>query len=183
MKKCSKCGIPKPYSQFYKDPRTKKDGLYGHCKKCHNLFSVGWMKKHPTRVRELSSKWQKQNSEKVSAKLKRYRLDPTNRVKTRGWNKNYKSRNKEKINAINAARRASQFKATPTWLTAEMKRDIEFFYSIRSSMAKPSYWNVDHYYPLQGEESTGLHVPWNLRLFPAKKNVAKSNTLPEPLPV
>ena len=34
-KTCSKCIVEKDLSEFYKD-RSRKDGLYSRCKKCHN---------------------------------------------------------------------------------------------------------------------------------------------------
>ena len=37
MKKCSKCGVEKDESEFYKD-RGKKDGLNSRCKECQNQY-------------------------------------------------------------------------------------------------------------------------------------------------
>lgn len=33
-KVCSRCGVLKSFSEYYKDKRSK-DGLYSHCKECH----------------------------------------------------------------------------------------------------------------------------------------------------
>lgn len=76
-------------------------------------------------------------------------------------------------------RRARKLLATPKWLTSEMKRDIVFFYRIRSEMVSPKLWQVDHIWPLKGKLSNGLHVPWNLRLIPATINRKKWNKEPQ----
>ena len=36
-------------------------------------------------------------------------------------------------------------------------------------------FHVDHFYPLQGEKVSGLHVPANLRIITAAENIRKSN--------
>ena len=173
-KACNKCGIEKSHSDFYKDPRTKRDGLYGKCKSCHNKVSYLWQKKNKETEWERKRLWSKANPKKVNLKLKRYRSTEEGRSKTRQWNKNYKSTNRPKINAVNASRRAGLKTATPPWLTKEMKLDIEFFYEIASSL--PNH-HVDHIHPLNGDNFSGLHVPWNLQVLPAVENIKKTNKL------
>jgi hypothetical protein len=182
MKICTKCKLTKEPEEFYKDSRAR-DGRYSKCRKCHNFVSVNWQKRRPEEVKLKSRTWSRNNKNKTRARSTRYRSNPEIRVKQRLWNSKSKKTNTNVVNAINASRRAKQFKATPPWTTPDMKKDIQFFYTIRSEMNNPKDWNIDHYYPLDGENCTGLHVAWNLRLLPAKANVSKSNSLPEPLPV
>ncbi len=181
MKFCNQCETEKPFSEFYKDSRTKSDGLYGHCKKCHNRASTTWQKKNPEPGRIRARKWHLDNPGKKLERTRIYRLDPEFRKRENQWNANYKLNNKDKVNSVNAGRRASKQQATPSWLTLEMQRDIDFLYTIRGEMKEPKNWHVDHYYPLNGVNAKGLHVPWNLRLYPASDNVKKKNKLPEPL--
>lgn len=60
--------------------------------------------------------------------------------------------------------------ATPPWLTDEQKSQIDDFYKFC-----PSGYHVDHIMPLNGENSCGLHVPWNLQYLPALENIKKGN--------
>jgi hypothetical protein len=46
MKKCTKCGIQKPLSEFY-NQKLGKNGKRANCKKCANLFNnTNWEKYH-----------------------------------------------------------------------------------------------------------------------------------------
>lgn len=42
MKKCIKCGIMKPLTEYYKNKRNKKDGTRHDCKTCHRIINKEW---------------------------------------------------------------------------------------------------------------------------------------------
>jgi hypothetical protein len=46
MKKCTKCGVEKPLSEFYKQKITI-DGFAYHCKPCKNSIITRWKKDNP----------------------------------------------------------------------------------------------------------------------------------------
>jgi hypothetical protein len=91
------------------------------------------------------------------------------------WSKS----NQDKRNAHEAKRRASKLKATPNWLTKEQLLEIEEFYTLCKELQWLSDPNdplqVDHIMPLQGKNSCGLHVPWNLQILPRSLNIKKHN--------
>jgi len=66
----------------------------------------------------------------------------------------------------------------PAWLTEDdhwmMKQAYELA-ELRTKMFGFA-WHVDHIIPLQGENVSGLHTPFNLQVIPWSDNVRKSNT-------
>lgn len=96
---------------------------------------------------------------------------------TSRWVARNKTAYRKKQNTFNAARKAYQRQATPSWLSAEHKKQTAFFYSERDRLTKETgiRMQVDHIIPLRGKNVSGLHVPWNLQVLPAKDNNRKSN--------
>lgn len=86
-----------------------------------------------------------------------------------GWAR----KNKGKRVAIIAARRMQIKKATPPWLTDEQKARIREFYL--EAARREGEWHVDHIYPINGKNSCGLHVPWNLQILSGDDNRRKGN--------
>jgi hypothetical protein len=90
---------------------------------------------------------------------------------------NWAKRNKGKVNAKSMKRFSSKILRTPPWLTTKQLLEIQDFY-IRAKIAEDftgEKWHVDHIIPLRGKTVSGLHVPWNLQLLPALKNISKGN--------
>jgi hypothetical protein len=52
VKTCSKCGLSKPYSEFYRDLHHR-DGLSSACRLCMRAQAVAWQKTHPEKAREM----------------------------------------------------------------------------------------------------------------------------------
>jgi hypothetical protein len=89
----------------------------------------------------------------------------------------YMRKNPALGNAKSASRRAAKLQRTPQWLTAEHKADIRRIYRAAADLtaATGESYHVDHIVPLQGENVSGLHVPWNLQVLRAIDNLKKSN--------
>lgn len=126
------------------------------------LYQKEWNKINSDRIKAKASAWAKENLDKVKAHKRKYAEN-----------------NRDKVNAATAKRRAAKLQATPPWLTKEQFDEIKNYYSL----AKELQWlseetlEVDHIIPLQGENVSGLHVPWNLQVLPRSLNISKSNKL------
>jgi len=85
----------------------------------------------------------------------------------------------EKVRARNMKRYARKVHATPAWAD---QRKIETIYAIADFLTRRTgvLHQVDHYYPIMGKTSCGLHTEANLRVIPAKANQAKGNREPTP---
>jgi len=84
--------------------------------------------------------------------------------------------------ATAAKRRAAKLLRTPRWLSTDDLRTIKNLYKLAAEQTAKTgvKWHVDHIIPLQGQGVSGLHVPWNLQLLPAAKNIAKHNRYEAP---
>ena len=161
MKHCPECKTDKPLGMFSKNS-SRHEGLQGQCKECRSARrKADYIRKRDSEV-ATNSKWRKSNPEKVKAIAKKHRQSPHGAVA---------------CNTRNAVRRAAKLNATPTWLTEEQHEQIKLLYAHAKEceMLTGDKYHVDHIVPLQGENVSGLHVPWNLQVLPADINIAKSN--------
>jgi len=67
MKKCSKCGIEKPLTEFYKDNRNK-DGHRGHCKSCVKKYRA----ENPEKFAKRDAEYRAKNPEKIAKRKAKY---------------------------------------------------------------------------------------------------------------
>jgi hypothetical protein len=78
-----------------------------------------------------------------------------------------------------AKHRAAKGSGCPPWVD---QAAIAVFYEIAKRITRCTgvKFEVDHIMPLQGKDSCGLHVPWNLRVTTAYINRSKGNRVQEP---
>lgn len=100
-----------------------------------------------------------------------------NKAHVLNYGKNHRKNNPIQYRAHKAKRRAFKLLRTPNWLTKDQIKEIEDYYTIASmfKMYTGEMYHVDHIVPLQGKKVSGLHVPWNLQVLPAKENIKKQN--------
>jgi len=64
MKVCTKCGIEKELSEFYKSPDCLL-GVLPQCKTCKNKQSLKYQKLNKSKINKQRKKWYKSNSNKI----------------------------------------------------------------------------------------------------------------------
>ena len=200
MKQCTKCKKDKDLSEFYKDKHTK-DKLSYNCKICCKIKSELYTKSNKQRVAEYQASYRKDNLEELKHYLSVYTVDyyKKNKEKVDSYQAQYRNENKEKVaariaswgksnpgkrNAITAKYRAKKLQATPKWLTEEQLIKIQNIYIEAARFTKETgiSYHVDHITPLQGENVSGLHVPWNLQILQGigpNGNLSKGNKVLE----
>lgn len=173
---CSKCGLEKSIAEFSKK-RGNRDGLRSECKVCQSKVSKKWREENLTRVKERQRKYREDNPGKEKARYKRYKAANIEKIKEK--DRRYRKANLDKRAAVEAKRRATKLNATPPWLNAKHFKEIEAFYTEARRLTKETgvEYHVDHVMPLNGSDSCGLHVPWNLQLLTAEENLKKGTKI------
>lgn len=157
-----------------------------------------WNRANPDRVATMNRK-QRENNPNVRdydrrRSKKRYWADPEKAkkaaraatVKKKDYYKAYVAQwqkdNSAKVRARKRRYDASKLCSTPPWITAIYLAQIQEFYDIAVAIETQTGipHHVDHIHALQGVNFRGLHVPWNLQVLPAKKNLEKNRRAPLP---
>lgn len=89
LKRCSKCGIVKDKSNFYKDKRVAS-GLWAKCIACHKVWEHAYRAANPDKIRLLRRRAYQKFREQRKADAKIYRAKYPDRVKAVNRNKRFK---------------------------------------------------------------------------------------------
>ena len=191
MKLCVTCKAQKPLSEFYKR-KDSPDGYRNDCKDCRKLASSTnhyadheagkerLRKSHAKRLAQnpnFYAEWYAKNREKDLEKSKlAYQANVEKRKEyQRLWSKT----NRGTANALGRKYKLKKANATPKWLSESQLLHIKCKYQLAAmlNIHGVEAWHVDHIVPIRGKDVCGLHVPWNLRVIPAKDNMTKGNRI------
>jgi hypothetical protein len=182
---CSKCHESKDESLFYVRKDTGR--LRKECKTCFNAKTLAWQANNRDKVRGYVRKSCKKaydaNPAKFKEKSKEKRANNPQKAREivkKSYMKTYYSRHAQeraRLNNLSASRRT----ATPNWLSAIEKAMIQEFYDVAQAKTVQTgiKHHVDHIMPINGANSCGLHVPWNMQILTASENCGKKNKVVE----
>jgi len=163
MKVCARCKVKKPLTAYSPDTRTRL-GVQSRCKVCIAEAACIRRAANPEPHRESVRRAVKKHYDKKLQRNREYRAK--NADKVAAWKAQDRQRNKARIGADNAMRRA-KMRQTP--LTPE----VLSFYALRDfyrAMSLGEDFHVDHIIPIG---KGGLHVAQNLQVIPAIDNLRK----------
>lgn len=170
----------KPIDQFG-NLSSAKDGLKYRCKECVKLDKREYRKRNANKVKQQIREWSKNNPDKSRdgnrKRFKKWYSENKNIHRERC--DNWFNQNVGKRSQYCANRRVKLLNATIP-LTDDQRKQILLIYEEckRISMETGVQHHVDHIFPLNGGNCSGLHVPWNLQIIPAQENLRKSNKVP-----
>ena len=171
MKTCTLCGVEKPASDFELQRRQ--------CLCCRKnrmkVTRAEYYAKNREQALAAAQQWRQENQDrKKAARKAEYERSA---LAAREAARKYRQDNPAKVNAWSRKHQLAKRKRTPSWLSPDDHWLIEQAYELAQLRTKVFgfEWQVDHKLPLQGRLVSGLHVPHNLQVIPAKINRSKSN--------
>ena len=174
MKVCTVCKKTKPLDNF-SPSKNGPHGRHTYCKPCFSAYVAARRVADPTIEQE---QYKKHRLKNIAASTLRKQLNPEAhressrrfREKNPEYGREWFAQNKELRRAYNRVRKKRIRQATPPWV--DLKAIRQFYLDC------PSGCHVDHIWPLNGKNSSGLHVLWNLQYLTIKDNLTKSNREP-----
>ena len=184
MKKCTKCKVEKPLTEFHKD-KNRKDGFMSGCKSCKLIYSS----KHRDKINLYAKKYYKENREEHLKRNKEWYWG--NKEYKMEYQKKYKKQRRStdikykiKVNTISRISKAIK-KYSLTKKSSSIKElgcaIKEYFAYLEQQFTDNmswdnygTYWEIDHIYPLS--KGGSFHYT-NTQPLTIEENRRKSNRL------
>jgi len=164
MKKCSKCKIEKPYSEFSKH-KKKKDGYQPFCKSCNKEYKKQYQKDNAERYKEYYKEYRRQK--RKTDPLHKLKDNLRTRTSMAFKNKSYSKTSK------------TQEMLGVDWEVA--KAHIERQFTKGMNWDNQGEWHIDHIIPLSSantkEEMIKLCHYSNLQPLWAEDNLRKKDNI------
>lgn len=188
---CKSC--KKEYEDEYR--KNNKDAIKVRAKIQRDKnpdYLRGWIEENKEQFAKIQKKSKDKNRQRIRKENLEYYYENRDRqleiakkrrdgnpLKEKAKGRKFRQENRGAINAKGARRRAKKYQATPKNLTTEDLLLIKDFYIEAARLTKETgiKYDVDHILPIQGENVTGLHVPWNLQILPRTLNIRKGNRI------
>jgi len=171
--KCNTCFKKKSIQEYYLKSNGK---ITDHrCKYCTSKYKKEYRSDNYDRVRNQEDVWKHDNKEAIKQSQDKYREN--NKEVCNKRNRDYYKKNIHTQRARIAAKRVLRLDRYKFKLSKTDESKIKSIYKMCNNISKKTGvpHHVDHIVPLLGELVSGLHVPWNLQVIPAKDNLTKGN--------
>lgn len=187
---CVSCGEAKPETTeyFYAHPGSL-GGLKRRCKACIKQYRQDnkerdqakireWHAANRDRVQEYRREYYQSNAELVKARARAWTAahvdDPAAVARRRAYQQKRLAEHPELNRAKEDKRRFAMADRTVctdmpmAWFVREAKE-----LAVQRARLCGGRWEIDHVLPLQGELVSGLHIPENMQVVPARFNARK----------
>lgn len=179
-KKCGKCGVLKDVGEFYFHNKVKGT-LQSQCKACSRLASKQWADDNKDKTKawrdgnkDRTAAWRAANADRLKEAHRRAYAEKV--LKEKGRLPKSSAYGYTAYSFSSAVfERNRHLEKLFHGLHESARQACESIYHIRKRMGRETgqKFHVDHIVPIKGENISGLHVPWNLRIVPATVNQKK----------
>jgi hypothetical protein len=94
MKKCSRCALLKPITEYYKDS-SSSDGFSCQCADCRRRATKEYRSRYPERSREVCKKWRTEHPDRSKRSVAKYYSEHKDKIRKQRLR--YVSENRDKI--------------------------------------------------------------------------------------
>ena len=128
MHKCTRCGLTKTPSEFYKATKNPS-GLQSRCKECSKATNREWMAKHPEKAAEYTKRYEENNAErrKELRAISRAAYAPRRLELGRALEEKHRAKRKAQADARRASMLDRHNEKSRRWRAANLEKSKAIF--------------------------------------------------------